>query len=285
MGIKTFAAIIKRKIEEKMGADVKISIKEVNKNNGTVLTALFFTTKSSYSSLIYMNEYFEKYSTGKMTIEEIIDSVIDIYNNNHHSLSFQDTKNNIIFKLINTEKNAQLLETIPNIPLEDLSIVFQVFISDESDIQITIPITNEHINAWQVDAKTIYDYAKINTQNILGYQLTDICTTLQTLSSDFECPSGQIPMYILTNSNSINGAGCILYEDLLCDFAQLMGSDLYILPSSVHEVILMPVDKAPEVDLLRDTIKEVNSTQVAPEDFLSDSLYCYKRNSNAITKF
>ena len=59
MGIKTFAAIIKRKIEEKMGTDVKISIKEVNKNNGAVLTALFFTTKSSYSSLIYMNEYFE----------------------------------------------------------------------------------------------------------------------------------------------------------------------------------------------------------------------------------
>ena len=90
------------------------------------------------------------------------------------------------------------------------------------------------------------------------------------------------PMYVLTNQNKLNGASCILYEHLLEHFADRLCCDLYILPSSIHEVILIPATSDTSYQELSQMVQEVNDTQVSPEEILSDHVYYFSRSSGSI---
>ena len=86
-----------------------------------------------------------------------------------------------------------------------------------------------------------------------------------------------IPMYVCTNTAKLNGAGVILYQELLQEFADRIGSDFYILPSSIHETLLIPANGDMDLEYLRDMVRTVNRTEVAEDEVLSDSVYRYNR--------
>ena len=90
-------------------------------------------------------------------------------------------------------------------------------------------------------------------------------------------------MKVLSNTRRIEGAVCILYPGVLESLAREEGHDLYILPSSIHEVILLPDTGAPSAEELKRMVREVNDTQVAPEEVLSYSLYRYRRTDGRVT--
>jgi len=90
-------------------------------------------------------------------------------------------------------------------------------------------------------------------------------------------------MFVLTNISRINGAACMLYEDVLSNFANSIDSDLYILPSSIHEVIIVPqVNNLDKTELCQ-MVKEVNAEGVADDEILSDHVYVYNRTNHTIT--
>lgn len=89
-------------------------------------------------------------------------------------------------------------------------------------------------------------------------------------------------MYVLTNQSKIHGASCILYEDVLRDFSDKLGRDLYILPSSIHEVILLPKTESFDRDGLNCMVQEVNRDGVSMDEVLSDHVYEYNRASGMI---
>ena len=121
-------------------------------------------------------------------------------------------------------------------------------------------------------------------------------------SSAILAPPAPFPMYVLSNRTKLNGSACILYQDLLKNFAERLRSDLYILPSSIHEVLIIPVNSftSPADPLLSsanspadtrqqsyrelsEMVQEVNATQLSTEDILSDHVYYYSRESSRIT--
>ena len=91
------------------------------------------------------------------------------------------------------------------------------------------------------------------------------------------------PMYVLSNRTRVQGASCILYPNILKDFAAAVKSDFYILPSSVHEVILLPVQGDEDEEGLKRMVCEVNETQVEREEVLSDSVYYYSREREKLS--
>ena len=91
-----------------------------------------------------------------------------------------------------------------------------------------------------------------------------------------------VPMYVCTNTMKLNGAGTILYTGLLQEFADRVGSDVFILPSSIHEMILIPANEYCDVDYLKDMVRTVNATEVAPEEILSDNVYYYNRLTDRV---
>ncbi len=81
--------------------------------------------------------------------------------------------------------------------------------------------------------------------------------------------SDSVPMYVLTNKQKVNGASCMLYPDLICQFSDRIGKNLFIIPSSVHELLLLPADHKDEASEIRCMIREINDTQVRVEEILS----------------
>lgn len=91
-----------------------------------------------------------------------------------------------------------------------------------------------------------------------------------------------IPMFVATNSKKVNGAGVILYDGLLRTFAEKIGGDFFILPSSVHEVIFVPANSDMDAGYFIQMVKEVNATEVSPDEVLSNNIYRYHADEDFV---
>ncbi|MCI5610612.1 MAG: DUF5688 family protein [Roseburia sp.] len=297
MEFTNFTTLVQREVEKRAGENYRVKLNDVMKNNGVVLRGItLMQDDSNISPTIYLNPYYDAYENGDTTLGTVIDEVIDTYERNKINrsidmkffLNYETVRSRIIFKLINTEKNRELLRDVPYIPFHDLSIVFQCLVSEERFGNASILIHNVHLQLWKVNARELYECALENTPLLQGYELADMNTVLEEMKAlggiddeEIEDMQQEVPMYVLSNKSRINGASCILYKDILKDFAMVVDKDLYVLPSSIHEVILLPSDGTQESEQLKEMVKEINQSQVEKEEVLSDSVYYYRRSDDS----
>ena len=297
MEFTNFTTLVQREVEKRAGENYRVKLNDVMKNNGVVLRGItLMQDDSNISPTIYLNPYYDAYENGDTTLGTVIDEVIDTYERNKINrsidmkffLNYETVRSRIIFKLINTEKNRELLRDVPYIPFHDLSIVFQCLVSEERFGNASILIHNVHLQLWKVNARELYECALGNTPLLQGYELADMNTVLEEMKAlggiddeEIEDMQQEVPMYVLSNKSRINGASCILYKDILKDFAMVVDKDLYVLPSSIHEVILLPSDGTQESEQLKEMVREINQSQVEKEEVLSDSVYYYRRSDDS----
>ena len=297
MEFTNFTTLVQRELEKRAGENYRVKLNDVMKNNGVVLRGItLMQDDSNISPTIYLNPYYDAYENGDTTLGTVIDEVIDTYERNKINrsidmkffLNYETVRSRIIFKLINTEKNRELLRDVPYIPFHDLSIVFQCLVSEERFGNASILIHNVHLQLWKVNARELYECALENTPLLQGYELADMNTVLEEMKAlggiddeEIEDMQQEVPMYVLSNKSRINGASCILYKDILKDFAMVVDKDLYVLPSSIHEVILLPSDGTQESEQLKEMVREINQSQVEKEEVLSDSVYYYRRSDDS----
>lgn len=306
MEFASFKELIKEEVERRAGETYHVRINEVMKNNGVVLSGLTVMQEdSNISPTIYLNNYYEAYENGQTTLGFIINDVMDVYNKNRvnrkldmrYFLNYESIKSHIVLKLINTEKNKVLLKDVPHVEFLDLSIVFQCLMSDEHIGAASVLIHNAHAKLWGVDSKELYRRACENTPGLLPYEIKNMSDMLEEIMYDDNIDVEEekedvmregcenLPMYVLTNKRRTEGAACMLYPNLIDDFSKAIDRNLYIIPSSVHEILLMPADDENEIESLKAVIKEVNETQLLTEEILSDSLYFYDRSSKKFKIF
>lgn len=297
MEFTNFTTLVQREVEKRAGENYRVKLNDVMKNNGVVLRGItLMQDDSNISPTIYLNPYYDAYENGDTTLGTVIDEVIDTYERNKINrsidmkffLNYETVRSRIIFKLINTEKNRELLRDVPYIPFHDLSIVFQCLVSEERFGNASILIHNVHLQLWKVNARELYECALENTPLLQGYELADMNTVLEEMKAlggiddeEIEDMQQEVPMYVLSNKSRINGASCILYKNILKDFAMVVDKDLYVLPSSIHEVILLPSDGTQESEQLKEMVREINQSQVEKEEVLSDSVYYYRRSDDS----
>ena len=298
MNFENFITTVTNTVSDRMGAHYSVSTHNVTKNNGVILTGILIKANGNFSvaPTIYLNPYYDAYEKGDTTFGTVIDEVINTYERNKINrsidmkffLNYETVRSRIIFKLINTEKNRELLRDVPYIPFHDLSIVFQCLVSEERFGNASILIHNVHLQLWKVNARELYECALENTPLLQGYELADMNTVLEEMKAlggiddeEIEDMQQEVPMYVLSNKSRINGASCILYKDILKDFAMVVDKDLYVLPSSIHEVILLPSDGTQESEQLKEMVREINQSQVEKEEVLSDSVYYYRRSDDS----
>ncbi len=265
--------------------DVSVSIHTAQKNNGVMLSGLTFSQKGyNASPTIYMDNYYTEYIAGR-DINEIGDGLLSLYYENdlatNYDISFFDDfgyiKDRLFIKLINRKKNEDFLKQAPHEDFLDLSIVAYVRIYDKKMGNGLIMVRNEHLDIWDEDAETVINIAKKNTHDREEYNITHIVDVLGRLGGGImipECERSQIPMYVATNRRMTYGAAVMTMSDKLKEFGTVIGSDYVIIPSSVNELILVPNgnDDFGDIDSM---IREVNETQLGPDDILADHAYMY----------
>ncbi len=304
MEFTNFTTLVREEVERRTGDNYRVRLNDVRKNNGVVLRGLtVMQDDSNISPTIYLNNYYEEYAEGRATFVNVVNDVMDTYYRNKVNqsvdmrcfLNYESVKRRVVYKLVNTEKNRELLEDVPHIEFLDLSIVFQCMIAQEELGTASILIHNVHMKLWDVSVEALYQAAKENTQRLLKYEIKSMTDVLYEIINEeegeeydydkcmAEC-SNSVPMYVLSNKNRVEGAACILYPDLIRDFAEAIGSSYYIIPSSVHEVLLLPAEHEEESAEIKSMIREINDTQVSREEILSYSLYFYDREEGKIIR-
>lgn len=307
MNFQDFCMYLKKGIEDYLGCNTIVSLNHVVKNNGVSLEGLaIMEDGKNISPTIYLNGYYEEYQNGKSQVI-IMRDILNLYEKSRVETNFdvefftdfEKVKGRIVYKLINYQKNQEILKEIPHRRIFDLAIVYYCLISNDSIGNATILIFNKHMDMWGVLEEDLFSISERNTERLLGMEIKNMDDIMMEMLRDtFDEKIGgdesrqmlesmkedgkRSPMYVLTNREKMNGAICILYSQVLVDFAQAIGNDLFILPSSIHEVILVPAEPGITMEELERMVKEVNETQVEEEEVLSNRVYFFSRQSGKI---
>lgn len=297
MEYKEFVEYIKMNAGYIAGEGGNITINHVIKNNGCEMDGLVIMEKGKdIAPTIYMDSFYELYTNGE-NIKSIIRQIEVIYEQNKNNVTFDvnilkhfDTiKDKIVYKVVNYRSNEKLLEQVPHKRILDLAVVFYCLLDNEYGRSATALIYNNNLKNWNVTIDDVYKAALKNTPDLLHSKISSMAALFEKCGVNVDGEEVDLKdyvpsdMYVLTNESKLNGAACILYENVLYDFAQKLGADLYILPSSVHEVILLPKLSMFEKDELVNMVKEVNTEGVAADEVLSDHVYEYNRTERLIT--
>jgi len=297
MEYKEFVEYIKMNAGYIAGEGGKITINHVIKNNGCEMDGLVIMEKGKdIAPTIYLDSFYELYTNGE-NIKNIIRQIEVIYEQNKNNVTFDvnilkhfDTiKDKIVYKVVNYRSNEKLLEQVPHKRILDLAVVFYCLLDNEYGRSATALIYNNNLKNWNVTIDDVYKAALKNTPDLLHSKISSMAALFEKCGVNVDGEEVDLKdyvpsdMYVLTNESKLNGAACILYENVLYDFAQKLGADLYILPSSVHEVILLPKLSMFEKDELVNMVKEVNTEGVAADEVLSDHVYEYNRTERLIT--
>lgn len=297
MEYKEFVEYIKMNAGYIAGEGGNITINHVIKNNGCEMDGLVIMEKGkNIAPTIYLDSFYELYTNGE-NIKNIIRQIEVIYEQNKNNVTFDvnilkhfDTiKDKIVYKVVNYRSNEKLLEQVPHKRILDLAVVFYCLLDNEYGRSATALIYNNNLKNWNVTIDDVYKAALKNTPDLLHSKISSMAALFEKCGVNVDGEEVDLKdyvpsdMYVLTNESKLNGAACILYENVLYDFAQKLGADLYILPSSVHEVILLPKLSMFEKDELVNMVKEVNTEGVAADEVLSDHVYEYNRTERLIT--
>lgn len=286
--------------------DAKVKITQIQKNNGLLLDGLILeTSNTNVFPTIYLNDFFKDYEKG-MEMNAIMVNIKDVQLN--HAIDtrmdiskitdIEMVRDRIVPRIVNMEANKDLLKDRPFTQMEDLAVTYHIQLEGCEDATATVAITDTILEKLGLKADELHDIAINNINEVTKPQFINMAEMLaSTIIPGFDSmspeekreamdevlhPQPQVPMYIITNANKTHGASAVLDEKLMDEVRDQLG-DFYILPSSIHELIVFPKDEnTPPLEELEGLVQEVNRTQVAEYEVLSDHVYSYDANTKEI---
>ena len=290
-----FYSTVTKKVEEILG-DVTTEISEITKVNLSLDGLTIRKKGENIAPTIYLNQYFTQFHDGR-EVDDIVNDIIRVYENNQPEnimdvfktedfYDFDKMKEKIVLKVINTERNLDLLEQVPHLDMEGLglSVVFYVSLMT-GEKSAGILIKNEHLKLWEKTVSDLLMVAEINTNRMHAFTIKSMN---EVLSGMFGFEEDLIPddvpaLYVLTDENKTFGASQLYLKNKIREFAEKNNCDVYILPSSVHELLLLRADFPNlEPSYLKEMVCEVNATEVSDEDFLCDGAYKFELATDKI---
>ncbi len=294
--LKEFADTVVTMLKSELGGHYEITSGEVLKNNSVRLFGITIRkANENIAPTIYVNEYYEDFVTGR-SLSDIVRQIIEIYQttsegrtaNCEFSLDYGDIEDKICFRVVNAEKNREMLDGVPFVPILDLVLTFFIVYSEVNTGVGSVQITNKMLEGWGVDRDKIILAAVRNTPRLFPMRFGSLEDRVREIMSekglepDFAI-DGSIgsEMFILTNSEGFFGASSIFYYGTAQRISAALSeyldrrvpSGVIVIPSSIHELIVIPEDRIPGCKEIREMIRSVNEEVVLPTDYLSKNAY------------
>lgn len=290
MGFQTFVDNIVDLLQERMGDAYEIKVIRVTKNNDVELTGIAITRQEdSIFPTIYLEGLYEEFKEGAR-LSALVEKIINCHEEQSMALEldmeffrdFNRVKDRIFYKLVSFEKNKKFLRDAPHLRWNDLAVVFYYAMEKEVMEGGYIAINRQHMLMWKQNAESLYRLAGRNTKREMPELLVSMRELVMELTGVWIRDEDTVPMYVLTNQEKRFGAAAMLYSARIGELAGQLESDLLILPSSIHEVLLVPDHCGQDYTFYRQMVDEVNRTHVEPEEVLSYGLYRYCRKNSEI---
>lgn len=302
MEYKDFIEQVKDKIQDFLPekfADATVEIAQAIKNNDCIMDGLTIKTEENNAvPVVYLNPYFEHIQQG-IDLYDVLAQIAETYQarsiDYDTDLSkitdYDSIKDKIVCKLINGEANEGFLQGKPYTQIEDLAAVYQILLDKSAEGTASVTITDSLMKTYGVTADELHSQALENMEKqpyvfkgiseiveAIMYETIPLEPNMnrnETGESSLQMAEDmQDTIFVLTNDTMLNGAAEILNDKTRQEIAEKIG-DFYVIPSCIHETIIIPKDAGMGLDELEHMVQEVNYTQVAPEERLSDHVYEY----------
>ncbi len=279
-----------------------LSVQSIEKVNRVVEGLSFSSKDTNVSAVIYINDMYQEYLESgdlKKTLADAAERLVEGDCTSRRILPLvqplneEEIKSRIFFRLINAERNKPLLKKVPHRDYLDLSVIYQVMVSeaDGSKEIGSYILTNEMYK--KLSGIDLYETALANSRRAMPAIISSVkdvfmsfmdrtypdnTAAMPELDEEFLCSN----MWVITNQMGVNGAAAILYADLK-ELSEKQDADLCLLPSSIHEWIAVADDGDPRTLLvLENMVREINKEIVSLSDRLSDRVYRYCRKTGKI---
>ena len=247
MEFKDFEEKMMGLLRERFGETAEISVQDILKNNGVTRRGIRVVTEEErFTPVLYLDAAYERYLAGE-TAGEIFEGLMEHNDSQIREMEtawdfqpeqfadYSHVKEYLRLRLVNCEKNTELLRDMPYVRWNDLAVIFYYEIGDG---QAQIQINNRHLALWEETVETLYQDAMENMKNCVPDELFPLSDLIKRKASSWM--GEEPPIHVLTNSTGRYGAAAMLYTGKIRELADSTGSDLVILPSSLHEVLLVP---------------------------------------------
>ena len=311
MDFNEFKEEVKERIKDFLPDEYEnanVIINDVIKNNDTHLSGLVIRNdESGIAPTIYLEDFYNKYQGGE-SMDYILDHISFIYQEAMENgldidtkeavqsiTDYEETKGKIVPRVVNLESNEERLKGMPHTKMGDLAVTYHVALGRNEGGEMSVAISNEMFNRYGVTVDELHEKACENMKEISPTSFETMVETLANLMipgyedmtpdekadarQQFDMPDPG--MYVLSNSSKSFGAAAILDTETMDKIEAEVG-DFYILPSSVHETLIVPIRENMELSDLEAMVQEVNATQVAPNEVLSDHVYKYDSQNKEI---
>lgn len=287
-------------------ADCELELKKIPKVN-VCLTGVIIKPKGHERSFcgptFYMERLYDQYlecgsfeqvmSNQAIYLEESLkylpDDIMDI--------SIASLKDKIVFQVVNTKENKEMIDLCPHRDILDLSIVYRAITNIDNTGVSGFLITHDIAEAEDLTEKLLYSLAIKNTKDLFPFKKERIEETMGRMMKkwgakdedvnrsfrDIDNVPEKARVYVISNEYEFFGASALLYSDVIGEVVDRIGTDCYILPSSVHDLVVLSTEVFFETDKLLQLVKQTNTEHVRLTDRLSDNVYVYHIEDGSIT--
>ena len=281
--------------------DAEVSIQTYTKNNGVERTGLAVTgTGSNIQPIIYLDSAYKQYENS-WSVEEICNNISDVYDrslgseiNVENIFDYENTKGNLSVCVRNAEMNADLLEKAPHEIVGDLAVMYRIemgIVGADGGVG-SVLVNNEFMKRFGVSEEQLKADAWASQRANHPYTfrtMKDVMIDMMggDVPEELQAAFDQEPvsMNILSAGDGVNGAVYMCDKEALAEVAEKLGDNLVILPSSIHECIVLRESQALDMDSLKDMVETVNATEVSPDERLSDNVYTYDAQTQELTVY
>ena len=282
---------IKKQLDEN-GVVASVETHEVSKLNESYEAITVTPEGSNVGVNVNMDRFFETLENGT-DYESVVDRAVEIIQKGIEErpavdvaslTDYDQMKDKLVMEVVSIEANQDLLANVPHKEMEDMAVVYRFVLDSNDDGRATILATNPIITAMGVTPEQLHADAMENAPElkpVVIRGMSEVMAEIMGMSpEDLEMmgmptnPADE-QMFVATVPDKIHGAGVIAYQDFMNQAAERAGGDFFILPSSIHELLIIPDNGNMGLEQLQDMVREVNATQVSPEEKLTDSVYHY----------
>lgn len=273
------------------GTDMDISINTVNKLNESYEAITIKPVGESIGVNMPVSKFYDQLENGK-DYGDVLEKMIDVIENGLENKPDIDTgtltdysqmKDKLAMEVVSSKTNAEMLEKIPHENIEDMAVVYRFILQSNDDGRASILVTNQMLDTMNITHEQLRQDALENAPKIKPLVISGMTEVMMELVGVEQAEMmGIVPvdpkdeqMFVATVPDKIHGAGVLAYKDFLEQAAERAGGDFFVIPSSIHELLIVPDNGQMDLASLESMVRDVNATQVAPEDKLTDSVYHY----------
>lgn len=286
MEYQEFKEEIRERMQERLGAGTEVSFRTLGRNNGAETDGLEVREEGiAAAPILHLDELYGNYC-GNGSMEETVSRALKMLEGKPLvdigavPKTWEAAKGRIRAELVHYGWNRKALKGIPHRKFLNLAVTYRLELPESGGFQAGIRINRSLIELWGATEGELYMEAMENLEKE-PYNIQPIAKLLGGMAgipaeAVRELPEEMTKQYVLSNESCRYGAAGMLHQDLMARFAEQAGGNFYILPSSVHDLILLPDDGSVNVECLKEMVQEVNKSVVAREEWLSEDVYYYE---------